>query len=78
MTATIETIITCDGGDDCQTHEPYGVGISTNMNAKTQRERYYLDGWVYRKGKDYCAGCASRLGYVKTKTTADFTEVKDK
>lgn len=67
MSAYKETLIFCDGADgvllgqECPLDAPYGDADSRNATAATQRKRYVEDGWVYRKGKDYCPACAKRL-----------------
>lgn len=57
MSATIETIITCDGG----TNKCEGNDWSADMRSKTaleQRKSAHRDrGWKYRNGKDFCPAC---------------------
>lgn len=67
MTATIETIIGCDGGDGCPYDGSYADGDCRDESAKEQRRAYWMDGWVYRNGKDYCPDCAKRLGFRPAK-----------
>lgn len=66
MTAKIDTVITCDGGDKCPLDTAYG-GDASYRSASIHRSTYWIDGWVYRKGKDYCPACAERLGFSQAK-----------
>lgn len=67
MTATIETIIGCDGGVECPFDGSYADGDARDQSAKEQRSKYWMEGWVYRNGKDYCPDCAERLGFRPAK-----------
>lgn len=62
MSATIETIITCDGYKKfCDTDGCYADGDARHLSASEQRKEYGDAGWVYYRGKDYCPTCAKQL-----------------
>ena len=70
MAITIETLLGCEGGIECPLEYSYNNAYGRSDNAKKLRADAKLDGWVYRKGHDYCQICAIRLGY-KSKPLSD-------
>lgn len=63
MSATIHTIITCDGAGKNCTGNDWSADQS-RMSAKRQRESAGEFGWVYVKKKDYCPNCWKELKYL--------------
>lgn len=64
MSAVVETLIVCDGNDlgvACPQRGCYSDGDTRHERASTIRKRYGGDGWVYRRGKDFCPHCAVKL-----------------
>jgi len=59
MTATIETIITCDGLT-CQSDRAYADGDQKMDSASMQRANFSW-GWRFINGKDYCPECVAKL-----------------
>ena len=57
MSATTEIIITCNGSSaKCEGND--WSADCRNLTAAEQRRRAREQrGWVYSKGKDYCAAC---------------------
>lgn len=68
MSAHKETLIFCDGADrsellgkECPLDGPYLDGDGRSDSAAHQRKGFAINGWLHRKGKDYCPACAKRL-----------------
>lgn len=61
MSVAYETLIYCDGGRECPADGCYCDGDSRHDNATQQRASFAVNGWLHRRGKDYCTGCAKRL-----------------
>lgn len=60
MSATIETIITCDAGfPGCD--GTFQDGDCRNETARQQRNQFKAEGWHYQKGKDYCGVCWEKM-----------------
>ena len=55
MSAVIETFLICDGG--CG--ENFGVDYRV-FTAKMHRKNAKKQGWIHRKGKDYCPDCKNK------------------
>ena len=52
MSLIVEKFLTCDGCGDC-----YCADELRNDTAKVQRIEAKSDGWIYKRGKDYCEEC---------------------
>ncbi len=61
MSAVKQTLIYCDGGDECPNDGCYCESDASNDTAAVQRAGMPNMGWLHRRGKDYCAACAKRL-----------------
>lgn len=61
MSATIETIITCDLGLSGECEGTYIDGDSRNESAALQRSTYSNAGWKWKKQKDCCPKCLEEL-----------------
>ena len=56
MSAIIETLLQCDGCGYVH------AGSADNRGKKMPQHRIMvkLDGWSYKKGKDYCVDCVNK------------------
>lgn len=67
MSAHRMTLLYCDA-KNCEADVMYAYGMDSDEALKTaaqQREKYSIDGWLFKKGKDYCPDCAKALFKIK-------------
>lgn len=61
MSASRETIITCDGQTPHCEGAAFLEGERRSLTAAGQRKLFKIEGWVHKDGKDYCPACRAHL-----------------
>ena len=74
MTIFIETLLRCDGDDDCPMDGPYGEADVRSHSSAQQRDSAKKSGWIRIKQKDYCPDCAKNVSQPNMDTY--FTDEK--